>query len=99
MRKGLLITGIILLVIGLASIAYPLTVGAPVTIPAFPSQIGPIPPIVGSGTYTVTWSGGTSSTYVVLYQCLSSACSSVGAILANGTGASGSIKATLTAGS
>ncbi len=98
MRKGVLITGIILLVLGLGSIAYPMVIGGPVTIPELPSQIGPIPPIIGSGTYTVTWSGGTSSTYVVLYQCVDSSCSSIGAILANGTGASGSFKATLTAG-
>jgi ribosomal protein L40E len=98
MRKGLLITGIILLLIGVVSIAYPMVVGESVSIPDLPSEASPIPPLVGSGAYTVTWSGGTGETHVVLYQCVSSACSTIGPILANESGASGSFTVTLAAG-
>jgi len=98
MRKGFLITGIILLVIGLISIAYPIAIGTSGSIPALPDQAAPIPPIVGSGAYTVKWSGGTADTHVVLYQCVTSACASIGPILANASGASGSFTVTLTAG-
>jgi len=98
MRKGLFITGIILLLIGLISIAYPMVVGTSSSIEAYPNLSEAVPPVVGSGTFTLHWSGGTADTHVVLFQCVSSNCSVIGPILANATGASGSFSVTLHSG-
>jgi hypothetical protein len=98
MRKGLLVTGIILLLIGLISIAYPMVVGTSSSVEAYPNLSQAVPPLVGSGTFTLHWSGGTADTHVVLFQCVDSSCSTIGPILANQSGASGTLSATLRAG-
>jgi hypothetical protein len=98
MRKGLLVTGIILLLIGLISVAYPMVVGTSSSVEAYPNLSQAIPPLVGSGTFTLHWSGGTADTHVVLFQCVDSSCSTIGPILANQSGASGTLSATLHAG-
>jgi hypothetical protein len=98
MRKGLLITGLILILIGLFSVAYPLVIGESVSIPAYPNEASPVPPTIGSGAYTVSWSGGSDNTQVILFQCVTSACQTEGPILADISGASGSFTVTLSAG-
>ncbi|MCI4340480.1 MAG: hypothetical protein L3J73_04360 [Thermoplasmata archaeon] len=98
MRKGLFVTGIILLLIGLVSIAYPMFIGSSVSIVAFPDAVAPAPPLLGSGTFTVHWTGATDGTHVVLYECATSDCSVRGATLADVSGASGSLSVTLVSG-
>ncbi len=98
MRKGLFITGVIILLIGLVSIAYPMFIGSSVAIVAWPNAVSPAPPLAGSGTFTVHWTGGTSTTHVVLYECTTSDCVGLGAELANASGASGTLSVSLTAG-
>jgi hypothetical protein len=96
MRKGMLIVGIVLLVIGaiLAGYAFSATSQTLTIVPG--SAVQPSTNTIGSDPVTISWSGGTSTTTVTLWSA-SAGCSNPMAV-ASGTGASGSFSATLTAG-
>ncbi|MCI4369249.1 MAG: hypothetical protein L3K09_06790 [Thermoplasmata archaeon] len=100
MRKGLFIVGIVLAVIGaiLAAVAF-VGPGQSVNIPPVSSQSAEVLTVnfIGSGTVSLSWTGGSSGTTVEVYSCSDSSCSSSGAlsgggnVVARGSGASGSI--------
>lgn len=94
MRKGLLVTGIVILVLGAAIAGYGFTANSQSITVAPGSAVQPSTNTVGSDPVTIGWSGGSSSTTVTLYN----GCSSSSSVIDSGTGASGSFTATLTAG-
>jgi hypothetical protein len=97
MRKGLLIAGIIVLVIGLAVAVVGIPHSQSLTIPTNGSVEELTIPSVGSASVTLTWSGATSSTQVNVVTC-SSGCASIGSTVAQQTGSSGTITFTASSG-
>ncbi|GEM_PF-1954716 len=96
MRKGLVVVGIVLLLLGALMLGYGYTATQTSAVP--PGACLQITPTsIGSDPVTISWSGGDSSTTVTLYSA-SSDCSST-TVVASGTGASGSFTATLASGS
>jgi uncharacterized membrane protein/ribosomal protein L40E len=90
MRRGLVVVGIVLLLLGVVAAVVPMVVPANTSIPpANSAQILTLN-IIGSGTVTITWSGADSGTMVSVYQCSSSDCSSTSQI-ASGSGSSGAL--------
>lgn len=95
MRKGILVVGVIvallgvgLLLLGLAGLSTSTSMPSPQT-----HQVLQITPgLVGSGSATLTWSGANSSFRFSVYQCSDSSCNSQASStpLAEGAGASGS---------
>ena len=94
MRKGLLVVGIVLLIIGAALLGLGLSSSISSTVPAG-SCLDLTPSSIGSDPVTVSWSGASSTSTVTLSS--TSDCSS-STVIASGTGASGSFTATLTSG-
>ncbi len=95
MRKGIFAAGIAVLVIGgiiagISFAAYNQSEAIPST--ATGSLLVLTPPLLGSGTVTVTWSDASSQFRFSIYQCADSSCSSFSKTspLANGAGSSGS---------
>jgi uncharacterized membrane protein len=99
MRKGLLVVGVILLVIGIGLAAYS-QVGSSqtVTIPAEPNVLVPTFNILSPATVSVSWSGAAAGTVVELFQCTDSTCSAIASVVANATGSSGSFSGTVSPG-
>ncbi len=94
MRKGLLVAGIVLLVIGAALAGYGFTANSQ-TLNLTPDNAAVAPTnTVGSNPVTISWTGGTSATTVTLYN----GCTPSSPVIASGNGASGSFTATLSAG-
>jgi hypothetical protein len=95
MRKGLLVVGIILLIIGLLAAGLTFQQSSSVTIPQSPSAEVATLGSVTAGSMTVSWSGGTSASVIDVYA--GSACGS-GSAVASGTGGSGSFTFSVTGG-
>lgn len=96
MRRGLLIIGILVLVVGLVLVVLPFLSSTTEAVP--PGYVYKFTPtFLGSGTVTVSWSGEPATTQVELYSCADAACGSGNAI-ATGQGSSGSISASLQGG-
>ncbi len=101
MRRGILIVGVVLVVLGvlLLGVSYVLG-GASQSVTLTQGSVLEITASgVGSSTLTLSWSGGTASTQLELTTCSNSACSVVSSsALATGTGASGSLSASISPG-
>jgi len=95
MRKGLVVIGVILLIIGLAAAGLTFQQSQSVTIPQSPSAEVATLGSVTAGSMMVSWSGGSSSTVVDVYQ--GSGCGA-GSAIASGNGASGSFTFSVTGG-
>ncbi len=102
MRKGVLIAGIVVLVLGGLIAAYAFVDSTQsTTIPSPSTGLGLdfTPSLIGSGTVKLSWSDASSQFRFSVYQCATSACSSPsGAALAEGSGASGSVSFTASGG-
>lgn len=101
MRRGRFVVGIVLLLIGLLlAVATLLPAPAQNTVIPQGQDLALTNPRYTATTLTVTWSGEPSSTrvYLVSSSPTPSACSSPSAIVANGSGSSGSFSASLGAG-
>jgi hypothetical protein len=96
MRKGLLVVGIVLLVIGAALLGWGFASSSQTYNVVVGEGLQPNANTIGSDPVTISWSGGTSSTAVTLYGP-GAACSGT-SIIAGGTGASGSFTATIPSG-
>jgi hypothetical protein len=94
MRKGLLVVGIVLLIIGAALLAVGFSSSLTTSVPAG-ECLNYTPTTLGSDPVTVSWSGLSSSSSVTLS---STGDCSPSTLIASGTGASGSFTATLTTG-
>lgn len=111
MRKLPLILGIVAIGIGVIFVVFSLESTA-TTIPPPGSALSLSPNVVGSGSFTLTWSGAPSGTQVAFYHCGSSACAFTGSPTgcggfpctasggpaSTGKGASGSITSTVQSG-
>lgn len=95
MRKGLLVSGIVVLVLGAALAAYGFTFlnSQAETVPAYPSYAEFSVPSIGSASVTISWSGAPSGTTVDVYRC-STGCASSEGFTASGSGSSGSVSFT-----
>jgi hypothetical protein len=91
MRKGLVVIGVVLLILGVlvAGLSYQQTTGT--TIPTSPSALSLTLGTVIAGTMTVSWTGGGSSETINVFQCSSSSCGATGSPIAVGHGDSGSL--------
>lgn len=101
MRKGILIVGIVLLVLGLIAIAIPFATETQSSALPAGSGIAYSPTsLVTSGTLTVSWSGAAATTVVSVYTCSSSSCSNAASnpSIAHGTGSSGSFSVSVSPG-
>ena len=102
MRRGLVVAGIVLLLIGVVLAVLPFLQMTSTVIPeAGIDNTGYnsiTPNFVGSGTITVSWSGATSSTHIVVYPC-SGGCSFSATPIVNVSGDSGSFSFTAQGGS
>lgn len=99
MRRGLVIAGVVVLALGAIVMVYTLVgPGQSTVIPVAPNGLLITPNVIGSGTVTVTWSSAPSNFHVTAYQCPNAACSSLGAIVAQSSGPSGSISFSANAG-
>lgn len=96
MRKGLVVVGIIVLIIGVLLAVVGLPPAQSETLPAG-GALEITPSTVGSDSVTVAWSGASDGTTVSIAAC-ESGCQSTGGVIASSTGASGSVSATLTSG-
>lgn len=101
------IIGLVLMVVGILIFAVGIFVTGSGSENVPPVSSGVVwelsPSFVGSGTVTISWSGGTSNTTVSLYDCGTGGCGTFSSVsgftqVANGTGASGSFQASLTDG-
>jgi hypothetical protein len=102
MRKGILIVGIALLVLGLIAIALPFATETQ-SVALQPGSAGEAyspTSLVTSGTLTVSWSGASSTTTVSVYACTSSSCAThtSSSPVASGTGSSGSFSLSVSPG-
>ena len=99
MRKGLLVAGIIVLVLGVLLAAYGFAVlnTSSVTIPGNGSVEEFSVPSVGSAGVTISWSGAPSGTTVNVVQC-ENACQTLGSETAAGSGSTGSVSFTASSG-
>ena len=99
MRRGLVIGGVVLLLIGLLMIGASYALNSAGTTQAVPagSAWSLTPSTIGSSSVTVTWSGAGSGATVYLVSG-SVACTGATGIVAQGSGDSGSFTATLTPG-
>ena len=95
MNRGLVITGVVLLVLGVATAGYSIAAPHTATIYLYPTDTNPFPQVLTPSTLTLSWSGGSSSTSVELFECPTSACDRIASVLVNQSGASGSFTATL----
>src|SRR5271170_1141362 len=94
MRKGLLIAGIVVLVVGAALIGLGLSSSITTAVPAG-ACLNLTPTSIGSDPVTISWNGVSSTSIVTLSS--TGDCSPT-TVIASGTGASGSFTATLTSG-
>lgn len=99
MRRGLVIAGIVLLLIGVVLAVLPLLQTSAIDIPAYPSDNTITPNMIGPGSITITWSGAPSSTHVVVFPCSGGTCSGSATPIANVSGGSGTITFTASSGS
>jgi hypothetical protein len=100
MRIGLVVVGVILLVVGL--LAAGLTYQQTQTLSPIPQSPNAYVATLGSvtaGTMTIAWSGGNANSTLYVFQCATSSCQNLGSPIAKGTGDSGSLKFSITAGS
>jgi hypothetical protein len=99
MRRGIVILGVVLLVAGAGLTAYGYSVSSQsLTIPLSPEAQGYNFNLLGSGSVSLNWNGGTPQTNVSFLKCSDSACSGQFVVLAKGNGSSGSISANVQAG-
>ena len=103
MRKGILVAGIVVLVLGglLLGASFILDSSSQtIPSPSTHSELTFSPNFIGSGTVSLSWSSAGSQFRFSVYQCASSACSSPGSSspLANGAGNSGSVSFSATGG-
>jgi len=98
MRRGLLIVGIVLLLLGVIAAAVPMALPASTSIPPSPSALIESPNLLGSGTLNLHWSGASDQTNVTVYECDSSACANLVSRLGGATGSSGSISVPVSGG-
>ncbi|HKV89675.1 MAG TPA: hypothetical protein VJQ43_00560 [Thermoplasmata archaeon] len=99
MRKGLVIIGVILLIVGVAAAG--LTYQQTQTLSQIPSSGSIFVASIGSvtdGSMTLAWSGGNASSVVSVYQCSSATCANLGPQVARGSGGSGSVTFSIAAG-
>ena len=99
MRRGIVIVGILLLVIGLILVVLPFLQSTSYNIPPYPSSNTLSPQIVGSGSMSVSWSGASSNTHVVVFPCSGGVCSAQSTPIVNQSGASGSFSFNVQGGS
>lgn len=104
MRRGLFGAGVAVAVIGAILLVAALAgveganVSQSTTIPQWANYETITINTIGSGSLSVTWSGGSSNTQVYLAQCTNGPCSTYSA-LATGHGSSGSISSSISSGS
>jgi hypothetical protein len=91
MRKGRVIVGIILVVIGLVLAVVPFFESASVNVPQDPLAYNFSPNIIGSGTVTISWSGGSAGTSIEVLPCSGGTCYGQSTPLASGSGSSGTL--------
>jgi uncharacterized membrane protein len=100
MRRKLFIGGIVLLILGLLLVLIGVVVQNTATSVAIPAgsadQLSPSS--IGGSSFSATWSGATATTTVYLVSGTPS-CTSPQGVVAQGTGASGSLSASLSSGS
>ncbi|HEV8050447.1 MAG TPA: hypothetical protein VGP88_07620 [Thermoplasmata archaeon] len=95
MRKGLVVIGVILLIVGLLAAGLTFQQTSSATIPQTPSAEVATLGSVTAGSMMVTWSGGTSASVIDVYS--GSGCGS-GTPVASGTGSSGSFTFSVSSG-
>jgi hypothetical protein len=91
MRKGLLIVGVVLLILGVLAAGLTYQQTSSVAVPVSPSAAGATLNTVIDGTMTVSWTGGTANENFSVYDCPNADCQSAGSPIAVGHGASGSL--------
>jgi hypothetical protein len=95
MRKGLVIVGVILLIIGVLAAGLTFQQTSNVTVPPGPSSETATLGSVTAGSMMVSWSGGSSATVIDVF---SGAGCQTGSPLASGSGASGSLTLSVSSG-
>ncbi|MFI5415512.1 MAG: hypothetical protein ACHQ16_07685 [Candidatus Lutacidiplasmatales archaeon] len=91
MRKGLVIVGIVLLVLGVLAAGLTFQQSSSVAVPVSPNAVAATLNTVIDGTMTVSWSGGTSGETFSVYDCPAANCQNAGNPIATGHGGSGSL--------
>jgi hypothetical protein len=91
MRKGLVIIGIVLLILGVLAAGLTFQQSSSVAVPVSPNAVAATLNTVVDGTMTVSWSGGTSGETFNVYDCPAANCLNSGNPIATGHGASGSL--------
>ncbi|MCI4324673.1 MAG: hypothetical protein L3K00_02135 [Thermoplasmata archaeon] len=91
MRKGLVIVGAVLLIIGVLAAGLTFQQTNTVAVPVAPSAAGATLNTLIDGTMTVSWSGGNSNETFSVYDCPNADCASSGSAIAVGHGGSGSL--------
>jgi hypothetical protein len=90
-RRSFVVTGVILLIIGVVAVVYS-TLPQPIVIPQTGSAAVFTVNSIGGATLSVSWSGGASYTNVSVVECGSSDCSSLsGGPLGTASGSSGTL--------
>ena len=90
MRKGLVIVGVILLIVGVIAAGFTYQQTTDLQIPQSPNASVATLGSVTAGTITVNWNSGSSNTVVKACQCADPSCGSLGSVVGSGTGGSGS---------
>lgn len=98
MRKGLVIVGAVLLIIGVLAAGLTFQQTSSVTVPAAPDAVSATLNTVIDGTMTVSWSGGTANTTFNVYNCPGGNCQNAGKPFAVGHGATGSLSFSIASG-
>lgn len=105
MRRGILIVGIVLAILGVLLVGLGFLVpgasGSPQTqtLAPYPTDLCITPSGIGSSTLTVSWTGGSANSQVVLTPATDASCQTVSqGALAKGTGPSGSLSASVSPG-
>jgi hypothetical protein len=98
MRKGLVVVGVVLLIVGILAAGLTFQQTTQETIPSAPNALTVTLGTVVAGTMTVTWSGGVAGETFDVFECASSTCSDTGSPLATGHGDSGSLSFSVSSG-
>ncbi|MCI4326137.1 MAG: hypothetical protein L3K16_00645 [Thermoplasmata archaeon] len=97
MRKGLVVVGVVLLIIGVLAAGLTFQLSQSANVPAAPSAETATMPTLEDGSVTVSWSGGTAATVLGVFS--GTGCTNgPAAPLASGSGASGSVTVSVTSG-
>jgi hypothetical protein len=99
MHRGFLFAGVIVIALGAVATAIAVSdLTTSVTVPEYPLVLSVSVNTLGSATLTVDWSGANASTQTMLLSCSAQGCGVPGPALANATGRSGTLRATLVSG-